>query len=81
MDAYQILVIVLASFLAIALLLFIVVLTYILKVVKTIKSISEKAEAVVNSATNIRKFVSPALAGRFIFEAIQRAVKQHNKKG
>lgn len=80
MDAFQILVIILSSFLAIALLLTIIVLIYILKLVKSIKEISEKAASVVESASNIRKFVSPAIAGRFIYEAVQRAIKQHNKK-
>lgn len=80
MDAFQILVIVLSVFLAIALLLTILVLIYILKLVKTIKEISEKAASVVESASNIRKFVSPAIAGRFIYEAVQKAIKHHNKK-
>ncbi len=80
MDAFEILVIVLSTFLAIALFLTILVLVYILKLVKAIKEISEKAAAVVESASNIRKFVSPAIAGRFIYEAVQKAVKQHEKK-
>ena len=79
MDAFQILVIILSVFLAVFLLLAIVVVVYILKVVKSVKILSEKATAVVESASNITKFVSPTVAGKYIFDAVQKAVKNHKK--
>lgn len=78
MDAYHILVITLSVFLGLFLLLHIIILVYVLKLIKSIKHISEKAEAVVESAANIRKFVSPAVASKVIYELVQRAIK-HNK--
>jgi uncharacterized membrane protein len=79
MDAFEILVIILSSFLALALVLTIVTVIYVLKVVKSIKRISAKAETVVESASNISKFMSPAVAGKYIFDAVQKAVKNHKK--
>ena len=79
MDAFEILVIVLGILLAVFLLLSIIAVVYILKVVKSIKLISEKAAAVVDSASNITKFVSPTVAGKYIFDAVQKAVKNHKK--
>ncbi len=79
MDAFQILVIILSVFLAIALLLTIVTIVYILKVVKAIKQISEKAASVVDSASNLSKFVSPTVAGKYVFDAVQKAIKNHKK--
>ncbi len=79
MDAFQILVIILSVFLAIALLLTIITIVYILKLVKAIKQISEKAASVVDSASNLTKFVSPTVAGKYVFDAVQKAVKNHKK--
>lgn len=79
MDAFEILVIILSVFLAISLLLTIITIVYILKVVKSIKQISEKAASVVESASNISKFVSPTVAGKYIFDAVQKAVKNHKE--
>lgn len=79
MDAFQILVIILASFLALFLFLSILICIYVLKLIKSLRNISAKAEAVVESASSIRRFVSPAAVGKLIFEAVQKAVK-HNKE-
>lgn len=79
MDAFEILVIVLAVFLALFLVLSIVLVVYLLKVVKAIKQISEKAAAVVESASNVTKFVSPSVAGKYVFDAVQKIVKNHKK--
>ncbi len=79
MDAFQILVIVLSVFLTLFLLLSIILVVYILKVVKSIKLISEKAASVVDSASNLTKFVSPTVAGKYVFDAVQKAVKNHKK--
>ncbi len=79
MDAFEILVIILSSFLALAILVTIVTVIYILKVVKSIQRISAKAETVVESASNISKFMSPAVAGKYVFESVQKAVKNHKK--
>ena len=80
MDAYHILVIVLAVFLAIFLILAIVVTVYVLKFVRTIQQLTDKAASVVESASSIRKVISPAIAGRFVFEAVQKAMKHHDNK-
>jgi hypothetical protein len=83
MDTYDILVIFLSVFLAIFLLLGIIVLVYLLRVVKTIKRLSEKAESVVDNAgtvtANISKYVTPSLAGRYIFKAVNKMIKNHKK--
>ena len=79
MDAFQILVIVLSVVLAIFLILAIILVVYIMKVVKSIKILSEKAVSVVDSASNITKFVSPTVAGKYLFDAVQKAVKHHKK--
>jgi hypothetical protein len=83
MDTYDILVIILSVFLAIFLLLGIIVLAYVLKVVKTIKRLSEKAESVVDNAgsvtANISKFVTPSIAGRYIYKAVNRVIKNRKK--
>lgn len=75
MDAYGILVVVLSVLLAIFLILSIVVIIYILKIVKTIKEFSDKAVDVVESASMIRKFVSPAIIGRAIYEVGSKVAK------
>ncbi len=84
MDAFEILVIILASFLALFLVLAIVLVVYILKVVKSIKLVSEKAAAAVDNvsgaAASIGKFVSPAAAGKLIFDSLQKVVKNHKRK-
>ena len=80
MDAFQILVIILSVFLTVALILTIVALVYILKTVKSIKQISQKAASVVDSASNVSKFVNPAVAGKFVYDAIVKAAKNHKKE-
>lgn len=79
MDAFEILVVILSVCLAVFLILSIVVMVYVLKVVKSIKLLSEKAASVVDSASNITRFVSPAVAGKYAFEALQKIVKNHKK--
>lgn len=80
MDAYSILVILLSVLLAILLILTITIAIYVLKLIKTVRDVSQKAATVVESASSIRKFVSPAIIGRFVYEAIQKGIKQHDKK-
>ena len=79
MDAFEILVIVLSVFLSIALLLTIITLVYILKLVKSIKQISEKAAAAVDSVASVTKFVSPTVASKYVFDAVQKVIKEHKK--
>jgi len=80
MDAFQILVIILSVFLTAALVLTIIALVYILKTVKSIKEISQKAASVVDSASNASKFVNPAIAGKYVYEAVVKAVNNHKKE-
>lgn len=79
MDAFEILVVILSVTLAIFLILGITLMAYAIKVVKSIKRLSEKAESVVDSAANITKVITPSVIGKQIFDAVQKAVK--NKKG
>lgn len=84
MDAFEILVIILSVALAIFLILSIVVIVYLLKVVKSIQLMTEKAsnavESVSNVAVNVGKFVTPAATGKFIIDTVQKMVKNHNKE-
>ena len=85
MDAFEILVVILSVTLAIFLILGITAMVYIIKVVKSVKQMTEKASSAVDSvssvATNIGKFVTPAAAGKFVVDTVQRLVKNHEKKG
>jgi hypothetical protein len=80
MEVYRMLVYVLSGLFIILLIISIVVVFYVFKIVKTFKELSDKAADVVESASEIRKFVSPAATGRVIFEAVQKMVKHHDKK-
>lgn len=85
MDAFEILVIILSVTLAVFLVLGIVAMVYILKVVKNVKEMSDKASSAVDNVSNVAisigKFVTPAAAGKFVVEAVQKLVKNHEKKG
>jgi hypothetical protein len=85
MDAFQILVIILSVALAISLILGIVVLVYIIKIVQTVKAMSDKASTAVTNISNVTasvgKFLTPAAVGKLMVEAIQKFVKNHEKKG
>lgn len=84
MDAFEILVIILSVTLAVFLILGIIAMVYVIKVVKSIRQMTDKASSAVDSvssvATNISKFVTPAAAGKFIVDAVQKLVKNHDKK-
>lgn len=83
MDAFEILVIILSVALAIFLILSIIVIIYLLKVVKSVQLMTEKAsnavESVSNVAANVGKFVTPAAASKFVIDAVQKMVKNHGK--
>lgn len=79
MDSYSILVIIISVLVIILLIISIVITVYILKLVKIIKQLTDKATSVVDSASTIRKFVSPAIVGRAVFEAFQKVAKGHTK--
>lgn len=83
MDAFQILVIVLAVALAVFLILSIVVVVYLLRVVKSVQLMTEKAssavESVSNVASNVGKFVTPAAASKVVITAVQKIMKSQNK--
>lgn len=84
MDAFEILVIILSSFLAIFLLLGIVTLVYLVKFIKNIKEISDKAKSVVDDASSfastMKKTAAPAAMAKFVSEQISYALKKHNQK-
>lgn len=81
MDAFEILVVILSVTLATFLILGIILMVYAIKVVKTIKRLSAKAESVVDSAANITKVITPSVIGKQVFDAVQKAVKNHKKGG
>lgn len=83
MDAYGILVIILSVTLTIFLVLSIIIIVYILKVVKSVQHMAEKAadavDSVSNAANSVSKFVTPAAAGKFFVDTVQKVVKNHEK--
>lgn len=71
MNGYeQILVVILSSFLAIFLLLGIIILVLAIKVIRSVKRVTERAEHLVEQAENVGEFLEHASAqltiGRFI---------------
>lgn len=84
MDAFEILVIILSIFLAISILLSIIVLIYTLKLVKNIKSISDKASELVENASNVaatmKKAAGPTVVAKFVAEQIAHAIKKHSNE-
>ncbi len=84
MDSYDILVIVLSTVLAICLVLGMIIMVYVLKIVKNIKRISDKATTLVENASNAaalaRKIATPATIAKFVAEQISEAMKKRNKE-
>lgn len=83
MDAFEILVIVLSAMLAIILLLMIVAAVFMVKLIKNLKQISDKAASLVDNASSVaatmKKAAAPAVVARFVAEQISHAVKKHGK--
>ena len=84
MDAFEILVVVLSSLLALFLALSIVVAVFAIKLVKNLKQISDKAVVLFNDASSVaatmKKAAAPAVVARFIAEQVNRAIKRHGDK-
>ncbi len=84
MDSYDILVIILSVFLAIFLLLGIIVLVYLVKFMKNVKEISDKASQLVKDAGSVaatmKTAAAPAVVAKFVADQISNAVKKHNKE-
>ncbi len=84
MDAFEILVVVLSSLLALFLALCIVVAIFAIKLVKNLKEISDKAVTLVNNAGSVaatmKKAAAPAVVARFIAEQVSHAIKRHGDK-
>lgn len=84
MDAFEILVIILSVLLTIFLILGVVTMVYVLKIVQALKQMSDKASSAVDNvssvAANIGKFVTPAAAGKFIVEVVQKFARQNKDK-
>lgn len=83
MDAFEILVLILSVFLAICLMLTTVAMVYVVKIVKNIKHISDKASSIVEDASSaaamVKKVAAPATVAKFVAEQISEAVSKHNK--
>ncbi len=84
MDAFEILVIVLSTILAVCLFLMMVTMFFVVKIVKNIKQISDKATTLVEDASNaaamMRKAAAPTAIAKFIAEQVSHAVKKHKNK-
>lgn len=69
--------------LAIFLGLAIVLTAYLVKFVKNIKEISEKAKEMVNDASSVaatmKKAAAPTVVAKFVTDQISNAVKKHSK--
>lgn len=83
MDSYDILVIILSVMLIIFLGLAIVLSVYLVKLVKNIKEISDKAKELVSDASSVastmKKAAAPTVVAKFVADQISNAVKKHNK--
>ena len=83
-NAEQILVVILSSMLAIFLILAIVATAKLIQVLDHLKSISEKAEKLANTAETVGEFfkytAGPAAIGRLISNVSESVFKHHNKK-
>lgn len=83
MDSYGILVIILSVMLAIFLGLGILLTVYLIKLVKNIKEISDKAKELVNDASSVastmRKAAAPTVVAKFVADQIGNALKKHSK--
>ncbi len=69
--------------LAILLGLAIVLTAYLVKLVKNLKEISEKAKEMVNDASSVaatmKKAAAPTVVAKFVADQISNAVKKHSK--
>lgn len=84
MDAFEILVTILSVMLVISLLIAIVVGVYLLKLIKNLKEISEKAKDLVTNAGTVaatmKKAAAPTVVAKFVADQISNAVKNHSSK-
>lgn len=85
MDASQVLVVILATTLAIFLILGIVLTIILIKVARQIQRVSSSAERAAANFENIvgsvQKAVAPAVVSRFIMDQIQRFTGNQGKRG
>lgn len=84
MDAYEILVIILGAALAVFLVLAIVVAALIIKILKNLRAITEKAEHVADNIDSVseffRKTAGPAAIGKLIVNIVD-SVRTNKKSG
>jgi predicted PurR-regulated permease PerM len=85
MDAFEILVIILSTFLAIFLLLAIIVLTGIIKLVKQVRHITEKAEEVIDNVEEaselFKKSASTLTFANLVSNIVSKVNEFSGKKG
>lgn len=78
-NAAEILVIILSAFLALFLLLSVILMILLIKVTKQIREITVSAQNTVDNinqfTTNLTKFSSPALIGKFLVDQFKKARK------
>jgi ATP/ADP translocase len=81
MEAQEILVIILSSFLALFLLLGIILLVFCIKIANHIKHISEKAEEIVDKAEDVADFFSKAATPMAMAKVISNVSDLFRGKG
>lgn len=86
MDTYEkILVVILATALAVFLLLGIILLIKLMSVLNRVDRITEKAESVADKAValgaSMKKFSTPLMLGSFMAKKFKASKSKHNKRG
>lgn len=80
MDAMQILVIILSSFLALFLLLAVILVVLLIKVTKQIKNVTATAQSATEQinaiVTNVGKVTSPALLAKLLLKQVKKIRKK-----
>jgi len=80
MDAFQILVLILGITLAVFLLLGIVAAVYVVKVLRHVEAISQKAETAMDYAQTATKTLATAVSPALIAQALIKQVKKSFRK-
>lgn len=81
MDAYGILVIILASAFAIFLVLAIILTSILIKIAKHVKTVTEKAEDVATNVAAASQYVKPAMFSAAASKFVKNMMNNGKKKG
>lgn len=85
MDSFDVLVIILSATLAILLVLLIIATTYVIKILRHVRNITEKAESVADRVDNVSSYfekgAAPVALGQMLANFTGAFSKGKNKKG